>query len=808
MTKRPFLSVAICFLFGLLFSLKNCYWILIPFLVLEVYIFLRLYKYNMKVRGYVLTGLLLATFFLAVLRGNSEERKDNLYLSQIESGKHILIQGRLYKKESKNKRYYLYLDKGRILLKGESVPCGDILIISDSMDYILGNTLVVNGVYEEFEMARNEGGYDEKEVYAGKGVKLRINPITSIKEYGNEDSFREYLYRIKEKMKTVMGAYLKEEDAGVLASVVLGDKTELSVEDKEAYSSAGISHILSVSGLHISLLCMGFFALLRKVKMRVYTAIIVSTSFSIIYCMFTGASVSTVRAVGMFIVSMIAMALGEAYDTLSALSLLGIIILISNPDALFSAGFLLSFGAVIGITITGNKISGVYDYIAQRRDFLRKRKRELYGKKVPKLLERVRIYFDNFEKMLLVNIGIILTTFPFVAWFYYEVPTLSLIVNILVIPLMGVFLGLGFIGSILGVISNTMGCLLLPCGLIAEFYRIIAKGAGNIKGSKWIVGRPNVLSIVLYFAVLIAFLVLLEKSKILLDCEKNGCGEKFGYEIKRFNKLNLLFSLSVVLLSTILILGLSNPRKNKPCIKMLDVGQGDGIYMQTITGEDIFIDGGSSSVKQVGKYVIAPFLKYVSASDIECWIISHTDEDHVSGLIELLEDGYNIENIYLSKYVVHDENFNKIRNLCNERKINLEFLEEGDVIDFGKERITCLYPYHLGESGNDSSMVMFYEAEDYDALFTGDMGKEQEQELMHTWTWPKDGKKRILKVAHHGSKNSSDENFLEMCEPDISLISAGKNNSYGHPHPTTLEKLEKEHSKIHRTDLEGEITVE
>lgn len=241
---------------------------------------------------------------------------------------------------------------------------------------------------------------------------------------------------------------------------------------------------------------------------------------------------------------------------------------------------------------------------------------------------------------------------------------------------------------------------------------------------------------------------------------------------------------------------------------MLDVGQGDGIYMHTITGEDIFIDGGSSNVKQVGKYVIAPFLKYTGASDIECWIISHTDEDHVSGFIELLEDGYDIENIYLSKYVVHDDNFEKIVNLCDERKINLLFLEPGDVIDFEKEKITCLYPYHFGESGNDSSMVMFYEAKDYDVLFTGDMGKEQELELMNTWAWPQDGKTHILKVAHHGSKNSSDETFLEMCEPEIALISAGKNNSYGHPHPTTLEKLEKEHSVIHRTDLEGEIVIE
>jgi len=807
MTKRCLLPVALCFLFGLLFSLKNQYWIVCPFLILEVYIFLRLNKYNMKVRGHVLFGLLFVTFLFSLFYGKCCVQKREIYMSKLNQGDTVLAQGRLYKKEAKNERYYLFLDKGRILIDNDSVPCDEIMIQVDSLHYILGNTLVVRGRYKEFEAARNEGGYDEREVYFNKGITIKIDQIFSVSSYGKPYTFREFLYDVKEKMKGVMNNYLTKENAGVLSSVVLGDKTELTVEDKDSYSSAGISHILSVSGLHISLLCMGIFKLLRKVRIPILPSMLVSTLFSIVYCLFTGASVSTVRAVGMFIISMIAMILGEAYDIVSALSLLCIIILIDNPFALFSAGFLLSFSAVLGIEVTGKKLVRVYSVISDRRDYFRKVKRQLRRTKIPLVFEKVRSYFDGFEQMLLINVGIILTTLPFVAWFYYEIPTLSLIVNILVIPLMGVLLGLGFLGSALGVIISFLGRIIIPCGYIVEFYRIVANGTSKAGFSKWITGRPTTVCLVIYFGVLFMALFLLDKVKSHVSLDAGDRGESLSGDLRRFNRINAIYFVLVIGLVVLLVSILTVIRNHNACIKMLDVGQGDGIYIST--GEaDIFIDGGSSSIKQVGKYRIAPFLKYIGAGSIEYWIISHPDDDHISGFLELLEDRYTIENVIVSKYIVKNENFDKIRQLCDKNGIKLIYISPGDMLDFGKEKMTCLYPYSETSNENDASLVLFYETDDMDVLFTGDMGTDPEKELMNTWQWPGDNKTHILKVAHHGSKNSSDKDFLAMCSPDIALISSGQHNSYGHPHKETLEKLESLNCIIHRTDLEGEIILE
>ncbi len=138
----------------------------------------------MKVRGYLLSGLLFVIFFFSCLYGKKTIEKNDRCLMGVESNERIMVQGRLYKKEAKNKRYYLYLDEGRILLENESVYCGDILVVSDSEDYILGNILVVEGKNKEFETSPNEGGYDEKEVYLAKGIVLKIDPVIKIIEYG------------------------------------------------------------------------------------------------------------------------------------------------------------------------------------------------------------------------------------------------------------------------------------------------------------------------------------------------------------------------------------------------------------------------------------------------------------------------------------------------------------------------------------------------------------------------------------------------------------------------------------------------
>ncbi|MCQ2535485.1 MAG: DNA internalization-related competence protein ComEC/Rec2 [Lachnospiraceae bacterium] len=807
MTKRCLCPVAICFIFGLIFSLKDIKWILVPFGILEIYIFLRLKNYNMIKRALFIAGLLFATFVFSAIWSYKIENKRFKYLNDLSDGQTILVQGRLYKKEAKGDRYNLYLDKARIAINDTSVLCGDILVSSESDNYVLGNILVVEGRYREFDVARNEGNYDEKNTYYSNGIDIKIDSVCNIKEYGNDMTYRERLHQMKDKMKNVMQLYLGEEYYPLLSAVVLGDKTDVTSEEKELYKKAGLSHILSVSGLHISLLCLGFFELLRKLKCSRIVSIILAVMFGVIYCTFSGASVSTQRAVGMFIASMIAMSLGEAYDMLSALCFMGIIILLTNPLALFAPGFLLSFGAVIGISVTAKCFQDFYGVLSKRRDFLRSYKRHLSRKNEKLFARKITRYFDNLSSVFIANISITITTFPIVLWFYYEIPTLSLFINMLAIPLMGLLVGLGFVGALFGTIYIPLGTFIIPTKYIIEFYRVLSHLVESVPFSTWIIGKPKMSGIIAYYVVLGVVLNVVRYYKENCLEANDNTPKAIGYEMRIFRRKIQMFYFSMLLCFGMSLAFLSFFVDKKPCIKMLDVGQGDGIFVRTDSGKDIFIDGGSSSVKKVGKYRIIPFLKCVGADNIDFWFISHPDEDHICGLIEALNNGYQVDKILVSKYIDRNGLFDEVVNLSKERGVQIIYLSANDELIVGNSHFKCISPYKKEMTTNDSSLVVLYQSENLEALFTGDVGKNAEKEIVNRICFENGEKLRLLKVAHHGSKSSSDEKFIEIFHPDIALISAGKNNSYGHPHKETLEILKDNKVEIHRTDLEGEIII-
>jgi competence protein ComEC len=248
---------------------------------------------------------------------------------------------------------------------------------------------------------------------------------------------------------------------------------------------------------------------------------------------------------------------------------------------------------------------------------------------------------------------------------------------------------------------------------------------------------------------------------------------------------------------------------------MLDVGQGDSIYLSEDNGMHVLIDGGSSSKSDVETYQILPFLKYRGAGYLDAVFVTHPDSDHENGIRAWLEN-YEESGIGIGMLVLpaveegsRNEDYQELEALAASNSIPVHHILAGESIQCDKVMLTCMNPEKdwTGEDTNACSIVLRLTYGEFSALFTGDLEGEGEEQVLHRITEENIAPVTLLKVAHHGSKYSTSEEFLRALSPKIALISAGKNNSYGHPHTETLERLSAAGSVILCTKESGAVQV-
>ena len=243
---------------------------------------------------------------------------------------------------------------------------------------------------------------------------------------------------------------------------------------------------------------------------------------------------------------------------------------------------------------------------------------------------------------------------------------------------------------------------------------------------------------------------------------------------------------------------------------MIDVGQGDSIFVRTPQNTTYLFDGGSSDVKNVGKYRIVPFLKASGVRTLDYIVVSHMDSDHINGIVEMLSDAdcfyINIKNIVLPKIKEKDQVYIGLEETIKNKGIHIIYVSAGD--EFGDESVImkCLHPSqtfaYTSQNGYSTTVSLNYK--NFDMLFTGDLETDGEDAMMDE-KMLKDYD--VLKVAHHGSMYSSQQTFLDIIKPEIAIISCGIKNGYGHPHPELINRLRSHNSQIYITTECGEITL-
>lgn len=468
MFKRPLCEIAVGFLLGILFCRLRKWILLLSAIGIGSIMAGSFFSQKQYKIGIARVALFFLMFLLGGKRYFEEEQFRTSYRSMLEEEKVLTVQGVVDAKEYKNQQYVYYLKSCIAAFPAGNLSCNQVLFYSDANDYQIGETLIVKGKIKNWEPAYNEGNFDARMYYQTHKMDFWLKDAEVTEVYGEADQVREYLFSIRQSVLQVYRTYLEEEDSGVMATMTLGDKSLLTEEVKQLYQTAGISHILAISGLHISVIGMFLYRLLRKMRLSFLPAGCIAGIVMIFYGMLTGFGTSTIRAVAMFLLMLLAQCLGRSYDMFSALGFAALLLLWKNPYLLSDAGFMLSFFAVLGVVFVGAVVRTVSN---EQKEENNKLNDELTNVK-SEVWEHIKKKVCNLKETLWSGFSIQLMTLPIVAYFYYEIPVYTLLINLFVLPFMSILLFLGIAGGIAGSYFPCLAKLcFVPCHFILSFCR-------------------------------------------------------------------------------------------------------------------------------------------------------------------------------------------------------------------------------------------------------------------------------------------------------------------------------------------------
>ena len=792
--KRPVFWILLAFVLGEVIAVFDLN-IAVPCIVLAIIVIRKII-----IKAYEDMGAFVVIFFTLImgfmLMSNEITTRNHIYDLKENT---VIVQGKIYKIENTAFGTNIYL-KGVEVENGEkSVSVKRIFVNTEKIPNVkIGNIIKVRGKLRQFEEAANKGNFDSKKYYLSLGFYGKIEAGTIEVINSDYSGIRQGLYEMRMEIIERLEKLCSDNKGifsiinnknGIIGAIILGDKTDLDIDIKELYSVSGIAHILAISGLHISFIGMAIYRLLRR-RFRFLFSAAVSIPVVLSFGIMSGFGISTIRAIIMFILKIIGEVLGRKYDAITAISLAGLVLLVQNPFVVCNSGFQMSFGAIIAIVL------------------------------ILPIVEEILNTDNKIIKVLSANFTISLVMNPILAWNYYELPTFSFLLNIVVVPLMSVVIVSSIAGIFCSCIMFGFGkAVIFPgCGIL-ELYTFLCNIINKSSVASIVVGQPKVTIIIVYYAILLVVLFGLknirnkytraEKERNIIKKETGLVLEKKAKKERRIKGQNVKLRLACIvgfLLLNCLIYYIPNPGFY---ITFINVGQGDGILIHGDNGTKVMVDGGSTSEKQVAKNCIVPYLKAEGIGTIDYSIITHTDKDHISGILEILENNNSnrirIKNLVMPDINMKDDTYNELIEKAKLKKINVLYIKKGDTLSLGKTKIKCIYPETTTTASdkNDYCTVLSVKNKTSKILLTGDISKEIEEKIKDDI----EENYTVLKVAHHGSNYSSSEKFLKKVNPKYSIISVGKNNSYGHPGNETMERLRKQGGVIYRTDEKGGITI-
>ena len=829
----PF-SYRFLFLFSLLFlslflfrKKKNrlffCSLLCLTLFMLNFYSVNHRYRAERESIGYILP-------LQAVLRGKvmyveEQEKKWKLLLSACIVDTALENKNSSLKNEEKyQKRNDLHFQKLILYLPKESTG-------ESSMPLPLpGQICSVKGHFLELSPATNEGEFSLPSYYKGEGISGVFQAKTIELVRGESSPFAKELFTLKQSLGNRIDALFPEETAGFLKSLFLGERSGITLSEKSLYQSAGISHILAISGLHLSLLGGFFYRLLRKIKLSSLLSSLITSFFLFSYFLFTGSSHSAFRALFMLFLRFAAIQLGKGKDLLSQLSFALLFLLWLNPLSLYSIGMQCSFFTLFVFFLLEERPGKAVRKKKEKALSKICKKHALGFSKHPSLLLKLPAYLSKLIPCLLSTLPhrlqgsflFYLALLPLFSLTQFSFPLYAPLLNLLLLPFLPFFFLLGAVSIFFSYLPEQDFLLLrllsfssrFLLNLLFQIFHLFMEKSLALPFSQILLGKMQALSVMLYFL----FLYLL-------------------FFFPKAKSLSLLLSLGFLLS---LPLYLPKPPKELE-IAALDVGQGDGFVLRK--GALVFtIDNGSTSKNLFPEQIFFPYCKAKRIQHIDYALLTHCDRDHISGIQALLEKNPSISlsHLILPASALQDHRYDLLKRLAYNHGADVSYWQKGDELVFSEQgiclsakktawaenpstskkrgpdttghqlHIRCFYPNDSTyiEEANAHSIGCLLEYGHFRMLFTGDMPKESEEALLENCRETEASPiVDVLKLAHHGSKTSSCPSFLSETRAKFALFSYGKKNRYGHPHKSTVENCKKYRLFPLETAKLGEILI-
>lgn len=758
---------------------------------------------------------------IRVLFSGVEEMQPSALEKVVSYGeKQVELAGTVYRIEEKKKVTAVFLKDSTVSVADQMLNESEILVyISQNeterpTEIKIGNRAAASGEAEVFEPARNPGNFDQKTYYLRQGIHVLVWAEQFRILSHDKKPVRQFLSEVRGRWNELLLRHLGDYYGGTMSAILLGEKSGLDAGMKTMYQKSGISHLLAISGLHMTFLGMGIYNLLRKAGCGFTISGLTGGVLLILYSLMIGAGVSSLRALIMFMVRIGAEITGRDYDLLTSLFLSAAILCFRQPLYLTDAGFQLSYGAILGIALFSPVFSEMFGcaQVSDRKRRFERRKTGRIARVQSKGFTVLLWILNGLSTSLAVNVFLLGP----LLWFYFEVPPYSVFLNLIVIPVMPVAMGAGVAGSALSLMSDAAGGAVLQiCGGVLRSYDQVCTWAGMLPCNRFVAGKPDAPWIVVYYLVLAGLWILFKyiAGKREQEEEKRKSGNKISNKSRKPCRLPgcaiLFFAAGMALVCRG---GFRLPDEAQ--ITVLDVGQGDGIHIRH-DSLNCLIDGGSSDVSSVGTYRLEPYFLSRGVDALDYVFVTHGDDDHISGVREMLENqtfGVKIRNLVMPPLEYQDEKLIELAQIAVKNGTRVTVMDPGDKITTGAAEeekgmiLTCIGP-ESGlevEPGNETSLVLDLSFGEFDMLFTGDVEGSGEESLISS------GLLRdydVLKAAHHGSENSGTEEFLQITAPEYAVISAGKDNRYGHPHAETLQRLNDAGCTVYSTQDNGAVMI-
>lgn len=757
---KPFIHITIPMAIGIVFYYYVDIGIYVILISLATLICLYLLLFFNKRNNITIIYLIFFVLGLFLMYEKTEKSVLTNYI-----GKNVDISGVVLEIKEKEECSNIVLKGEYVYVDGVKLPISEKVNINiyGDMEIEKGYKLNISGVLKEPNRNKNPKLFNYKLYLETKDIYTMMNSnyyAVDILSEGNLKYGQTLRCNFQTYVEETFNKYLGVEKARLVTSILLGDISYLEDIQQIKYRELGLAHLMAVSGLHIGIVTSFLIFLFTNLGIQRKINLTITILMIWLYGYLIGYPPSVLRSLIMFTTLFYSQMHNKYYDNINILSFAAFILLLYNPLWLFSVGFQLSFLATFFIITLSNKM----------REWFYPR----YGK-----------IYNLLYGIFAVQIGIA----PIIAYYFNSISPISILANFILIPLMSLVVILGFLLLIVSFISNMfaafiggfLGFLLTVVEFLSNSIHLLPIGTIKVKS-------PSIVDILSYYLMVFCIFDIIKIRKY----------SKHIYENRVIIYCLMIFILLFSLMSTF---------GEEIEIRFIDVGQGDAILIK-LEGKNFLIDTGGNVFGNfdVGENILVPYLIKDGIFSMDGVFITHFHEDHANSLPYLL-DNIEVKRIFIGYEREESKLYSNIIESANIHNVPIYVMKSGDTLNLGKSvYIKVLNPSDeiiakYGDNENNLSMVLLLNSYDYKTLFTGDIEKEIERLLVDEYE-----KVNFLKVPHHGSNTSSNEEFLDSFSPNYAFVSVG-NNNFGHPNEDVLNRFEKRGIKVFRTDESGMIRL-